>query len=332
MNNVTDNAAFLEAIYAVTEDIWYVAYILLPIFLVMMITKSVGKSLLLNTSLSIDFGMIIRVVFYLLLLPFYVEIMDMISLTIAWVCDQLDPQTDVFVDLNNLSSYGESEKSDWDYIVDTVQEMGDGVVSFFDNPLLFFVTMTKSGLLFAVRKIINILRAIFIGILFAVGPLSFAMSALPNRSGLLNKWFTAYLNLQCWSIVIIILDKIFDTYANNLSEEGFSMFMFSGEFFNSLNAFIILVVYLISFLFIPWLTSFIVGSSDVGHIPGKIAQTVMAVQSAGASLATGAIAGASIKHATINRMANPVVSNPKSSFQKNVNNKVSRSSGRQRRR
>lgn len=150
--------------------------------------------------------------------------------------------------------------------------------------------------------IVFFLQIIFTGILSILGPLAIAFSILPSFRDAWVQWLSRYISVSLYacigyivlSISLVImqysLEKEIEILEYALNNEA-AFIMYTSMTSGGVNTFIVTCLLgAISMLTIPFVSTWIISTTGVGHAIGGMVAGTMAVAKAGAGAATGGAA------------------------------------------
>lgn len=152
---------------------------------------------------------------------------------------------------------------------------------------------------YLIKKIIEYMQLITIGILVVVGPLALLMDILPIFKGTAIKWLLGLIIVGMWSVTMGILDQFFYSYLNLYSSATPHYFIGgigtpfgdAGMVFHT----IICCVFMLLYFLVPFITTLWIGRSDAASLGGKafsIAALGTAIAIRGATMGVSAMSTA----------------------------------------
>ena len=282
MGNITTDGAMLQAIDHLTSEVLTIAYMLVSFTAIFQLVIPT-----LNRWMSGQGLFDLKALFYLVivfgLLSSYMPLLGMVDAVIGAITQGLVGQENITEQLGKLG--GGITPDDEDNILN---EVTDVLPSF--NLSKMLVDFLAGGILIGVRYLIELYRQFLLGFYTAVGPIALALSLINGRLFGIQvaiTWFKRWFAVQCWSISIVIFDRLVGLYASyyhipsmessNIGEVGMA----------ELHYLVVGLVVILLYLSIPKLTSMFVGaaagSSGMSGVVQTIQNYAMTAVSAGSS-------------------------------------------------
>lgn len=170
---------------------------------------------------------------------------------------------------------------------------------------------------YLIRKVIEYLQIIILGLLTVFGPLAILFDVIPIFKGSAIRWYMSITSIGLWSLTFNVLDQFFHGYLNMYSEvNGHNWltiaagpFQDQGMLFHT----IICIVFMILYCLVPFITTLYIARTDAAALGGKIfsiAALGTAVAVKAGTLGAGFAASAAAKSTVI------ASKNPKKLFEK----------------
>ncbi|WP_345237249.1 hypothetical protein [Hymenobacter saemangeumensis] len=263
---------------------------LIPPFLSVALLYTVGRGYLQGGQLRMDFSPLLKALFVYFILFFYRDFMDLIGGAIGAFSSLVAPDEPGFIaqSLRSLTNPAGSPAIQPDQATNTagfVNEQISNISSTFDKLTRFslinlltelFTTSTVA----LIRQLLVMIRQYIVAFLYVGGPIAICLSALPPFAQLGKQWLQNFMAVQFWSLTYSLLDTIYANYAatrpgtgNVLMPTGLTPSAYADDLTYLINS----IGFVILYCMVPWLTSFLIGSSAVQGFVGMF---------------TGAVAGA----------------------------------------
>ena len=216
---------------------------------------------------------------------FYKELMDVFSLAVEAIADGIPKGGDITVTLDKLAD------RNGDKVMLEMMTHGGMMKS--------IISTLMDGLTLVIRTILEYLRAILLSFIYVTGPFAIVFSLIPGFQGVLQKWFSTWLNVQCWVITLNMLDAIIQAY----SAAGMQSYETQSDLFIVTNLVIIII-----YLMVPWLTSLYTGASGAGRFLSQAvvyttAATKLFASGGAPAAASGASSGGGASSAAVSALS-----------------------------
>lgn len=204
---------------------------------------------------------------------FYKELMQVFSLAVEGIAESIPKAGDITVTLDKLADRNANQDK-------VMFDMMTHQTGFSGGIIKWLISSLMDGLTLVIRTVLEYLRAILLSFVYVTGPFAIVFSLIPGFSGVLQKWFSTWLNIQCWAITLNMLDAIVEAYGNY----GTQSYETSSDLFLVTNLAIIVI-----YLMVPWLTSLYTGASGAGRF---LSQAVLYTTAATKLFASGGTSAA----------------------------------------
>ncbi|AIZ65414.1 hypothetical protein PK28_17235 (plasmid) [Hymenobacter sp. DG25B] len=269
---------------------------LIPPFLSVALLYTVGRGYLQGGQLRMDFSPLLKALFVYFILFFYRDFMDLIGGAIGGFSSLVAPDDPGFIaqSLRSLTNPAGSPAIQPDQATNTAGFVNDqisNISSTFDKLTRFslinlltelFTTSTVA----LIRQLLVMIRQYIVAFLYVGGPIAICLSALPPFAQLGKQWLQNFMAVQFWSLTYSLLDTIYANYAGTRPATGNVLLptgMTPGDYANDVTYLINSIGFVILYCMVPWLTSFLIGSSAVqgfvGMFGGAVAGAAGAVSS-----------------------------------------------------
>lgn len=269
---------------------------LIPPFLAVALLYTVGRGYLQGGSLRMDFSPLTKALLVYFVLFFYQDFMDVIGGAIGGFSSLVAPADPGIIarSLQGLTNPPGAATLSPDQATSTgdfINSQISTISSFFDkltnfsllNLLTEFFTTTTVAL---IRQILVLVRQYIVAFLYVSGPIAICLSALPPFAQLGKQWLQNFMAVQFWSLTYSLLDTIYANYAATRPATGNVLFptgLTPTDYGNDLTYLVNSIAFVILYLMVPWLTSFLIGSSTVQSFAGMMGGAVAS--------AAGAVSG-----------------------------------------
>ncbi|GAB3842990.1 conjugal transfer protein TraG [Hymenobacter jeollabukensis] len=260
---------------------------LIPPFLSVALLYTVGRGYLQGGQLRMDFSPLLKALFVYFILFFYRDFMDLIGGAIGAFSSLVAPSDPGVIAraLQGLTNPAGAPTVAPDQAVNTagfVNDQVSNITSIWDklthfsllNLLTELFTTTTVAL---IRQLLVLVRQYVVAFLYVSGPIAICLSALPPFAQLGKQWLQNFMAVQFWSLTYSLLDTIYANYAATRPATGNVLLptgMTSGDYGNDLTYLINSIGFVILYCMVPWLTSFLIGSSAVQGFVGMFSGAV----------------------------------------------------------
>ena len=268
---------------------------LIPPFLSVALLYTVGRGYLQGGQLRMDFSPLLKALFVYFILFFYRDFMDLIGGAIGGFSSLVAPAKPGFIAeaLQSLTNPA-GAAIEPDKATNTAAFVNDqiGTISTFWDKLTNFSLLNLLTELFTtstvvlIRQVLVMVRQYIVAFLYVSGPIAICLSALPPFAQLGKQWLQNFMAVQFWSLTYSLLDTIYANYAGTRPATGNVLLgagVTPGDYANDVTYLINSIGFVILYCMVPWLTSFLIGSSAVqgfaGMFGGAVAGTAGAVSS-----------------------------------------------------
>lgn len=269
---------------------------LIPPFLSVALLYTVGRGYLQGGQLRMDFSPLLKALFVYFILFFYRDFMDLIGGAIGGFSSLVAPAKPGFIAeaLQSLTNPAGAASIEPDKATNTAGFVNDqigAITSFWDKltnfSLLNLLTeLFTTSTVVLIRQVLVMVRQYIVAFLYVSGPIAICLSALPPFAQLGKQWLQNFMAVQFWSLTYSLLDTIYANYAGTRPATGNVLLptgMTPGDYANDVTYLINSIGFVILYCMVPWLTSFLIGSSAVqgfvGMFGGAVAGAAGAVSS-----------------------------------------------------
>ena len=269
---------------------------LIPPFLSVALLYTVGRGYLQGGQLRMDFSPLLKALFVYFVLFFYRDFMDLIGGAIGGFSSLVAPAKYGFIAeaLQSLTNPAGAASVEPDKAVNTagfVNEQIGAITTFWDKltnfSLLNLLTeLFTTTTVVLIRQVLVMVRQYIVAFLYVSGPIAICLSALPPFAQLGKQWLQNFMAVQFWSLTYSLLDTIYANYAATRPSTGNVLLptgMTPSDYANDVTYLINSIGFVILYCMVPWLTSFLIGSSAVqgfvGMFSGAVAGAAGAVSS-----------------------------------------------------
>jgi hypothetical protein len=269
---------------------------LIPPFLSVALLYTVGRGYLQGGQLRMDFSPLLRALLVYFILFFYRDFMDLIGGAIGAFSSLVAPAKPGFIAeaLQSLTNPAGSPAVEPDQATNTagfVNEQIGAITSIWDKLTRFSLLNLLTELfttttVVLIRQVLVLVRQYIVAFLYVSGPIAICLSALPPFAQLGKQWLQNFMAVQFWSLTYSLLDTIYANYATTRPGTG-NILMPTGltpsSYADDLTYLVNSIGFVILYCMVPWLTSFLIGSSAVqgfvGMFNGAVAGATGAVSS-----------------------------------------------------
>ncbi len=253
---------------------------LIPPFMTVALLYGIGRGFLQNGMTRLDYSPIIKALFVYFVLFFYQDFMDLIGGLIGAFSSLVAPRTPgalaaALQTLTNPSAAGltpDQGVNSGNFVNDSITDITaafEKLSNFSITNLMteFFTTTTVA----LVRQVLVIIRQYIVAFLYVSGPIAICLSVLPPFSQVGKHWLQNFMAVQMWSLTYSLLDLVYDNYAATRPATGNALMpigMSSSAYANDMVYLINSIGFVIIYISVPWLTSFIIGSTAVQGFAG----------------------------------------------------------------
>lgn len=249
--------------YQLIGGMVFAAKVAVPLILIALLIQSYVKGVIFGEGTKIDYRPIIRGIFLMFVIAFYVEISGVISAFISAFINLIPRRPDVLEVMQEMaeatmSSSQDPDPSDgwYDNISATLREMLSITAA--------FASIVREGLLYLVRSGMSLVRSMLLVFLYLTGPVALVFCMIPGFQSSGLAWLKGFVGVQFWELTLRLLDHMVYSYhlyaaANlDLTDSGYIL---------GVNL-VAVIMYLIS----PSITSYFISAGSAGGFLGRAAQ------------------------------------------------------------
>lgn len=296
---------FLQACDQTLELVLRGCRFITPSFMGIALLYTVGRGFVSSNSLQMDWGPILKATWIFLLLFFYKSLLDTLGMGIAaftelFASDQ--SAAAALVKLTTPQTAAAAAGRDSISMGDVVAEASSMIATISDT----LTSFTFSGIMtrlftgttvLIVRTVMEFFQQFILGFLYICGPIALSLSVIPAFGQLAMKWFHNFLAVQFWGLSFVLLDTLYYYFARTqTSEYGILGGLVPGSQQSAADAkfMIMSVCFVLLYIMVPKLTSFIIGASGAQGFVGQMAGMIAAGAASAATVAAPGVAGGGV--------------------------------------